>query len=840
MSTILNDEKNWGRCELQGLDRAFEILIAGLVGTSLCGLGMAAIGLFRAPQALLLGIAAAICYALVTRRADEPVGGFRIGRCTLHLAAIVMVGIFFRLPAVDYVSGGQDQGVYVNIASHIVRTGGFAIQDDVIKSISDKGALEKYSSDNHPKTTDFLLGIFYKGAPDSGNLEFQFYHLFPVWMAVFGGLFGLNASVSALTFLAILSLIFFYRLALEVTGRPALALLAGMLLALNPLHAFFSRFPVTELPTLCFTLSGFWLVLSAWHRAGAENVRGKVLLSLLAFACAFLIRVSGFMYIPTFILIGIVACVFESRSLQRRMIVGWVAGCLFVYAVTVAYGLGFSKIYVSAMYRLSFAPLLGAHWRLIVGAISVALCLLVALMYFFSEQLSKAVALRSRLGLLRGWIGLVALVVLVPWAVRIHSLGFTEKYLSDAVLGKRWHIAGLGFGVLKYSSLIVASEYLGPFMLAAFFLLAWKRQFSAPITILLSFVVSFLIYVCVLQWVVPYQPYYARYLASEFVPYLLLFVVAASPYVVSRLSRRLLQVAFGATLLYGGILSCGQLRAHAQEGMDASYARIAQHVGDRDLLLLDISSLVLPDQLIEMPLMLRFGRNVARITEPNLGDSEYLNVLQKNYDDLFLLSGSPVAPPGFDMVSSVRLRELVAAQGSKPPLYSQVRFNGRTFLYVRHGASILPGDLVLLNSATIGQSGGGWRKMLVSGWSRPEAWGVWSDQPQALLRVPARLGDGSRPQSLVLNVRGFLTDHHRQQQLHVSVNGVGVLDTVLNFPSPGDVKLIIPLPSNVREREGYNIELSMPDAVSPAELGIGDDTRALAIGLVSASLNSGQ
>lgn len=838
MITVSEKESDCDQNEICGIDRMLEILIAGLVGISIFGLLMAAIGIFRAPQALLLGVGFAIGYSLLTKSTYKATGKFKVGKITLHLVLIIIVGLFFRLPIVNYVSGGQDQGVYVNMASHIVRSGGFAIQDNVLKKVDGENNIAKYSSDNHPKTTDFLLGLFYKGSPSSGNLEFQFYHLFPVWMAIFGGILGLNKLVWALTFLSILSLIFFYRLALGITRRPGLALLAGMLLALNPLHAFFSRFPVTELPTLCFTLSGFWLALYSWQESTILRSRWKICLSVLAFGCAFLTRVTGFMYMPTFILVGLIACVFESRPVHRKGVMAWVTAVLVIYACTVIYGLAFSNIYVEAMYSISFEPLLGRHWQAFIYIISASLFLFLGLIYYYSDNLSKSVTLKNALNACKTSIGVIIVAILAVWMVKTYAVGFTQKYLSDPTLNERFHIVGLGMGVLKYSSLVVAAEYLGPFILPTFCILVWIRRFNAPITVLLAFVTCFFAYICILQWVIPYQPYYARYLVSEFVPYLLLFVVAASAYVTKGYARRSLQFVFAMTLVYCGILSIGQLRAHAQEGMAASYARIAKHVGDQDLLLLDTSSLYLPDQLIEMPFMLRYGKNVARITQSNVDDPTYLNSLQRHYDNMFLLSGSPVAPKGFQMVSSVRLRELVADQGHKPTLSTAVRFNERTFLYVRRGPSIVPNRAVDLNSHTIGQSAGGWRKMLVSGWSRPESWGVWSSGSHARLYIPAHVNHGGSPLSLILHVRGFLTDSHRRQRVNVTVNGTDVLDTTLDYPESGDVKLVIPLRAGVSQSDGYNIEFTFPDATSPAALGTGGDTRMLAIGLVSANLLS--
>jgi 4-amino-4-deoxy-L-arabinose transferase-like glycosyltransferase len=65
-------------------------------------------------------------------------------------------------------------------------------------------------------------------------------------MAIFGEVFGDSNRYYSTVFFAILSILALYLLTFELTGNGLLAWSVGALLALTPLHAFFSKFPATE------------------------------------------------------------------------------------------------------------------------------------------------------------------------------------------------------------------------------------------------------------------------------------------------------------------------------------------------------------------------------------------------------------------------------------------------------------------------------------------------------------------------------------------------------------------------------------------------------------------
>ncbi len=122
------------------------------------------------------------------------------------------------------------------------------------------------------------------------------------------------------------------------------------------------------------------------------------------------------------------------------------------------------------------------------------------------------------------------------------------------------------------------------------------------------------------------------------------------------------------------------------------------------------------------------------------------------------------------------------------------------------------------------------RCFLKSGWaSNNEDWGVWSVGKEAKL---ALFMPKEHPRFLLLNVRSFVNSKVPTQDVEISINGQHIQKATLrNF----DANLIkIPIPSPAHNKEWLNIDISLPGAISPKELGVAPDERPLGIGLKSA------
>jgi hypothetical protein len=644
------------------IDAWLERLLVFVAAASLAGIGLGLVGAFVAPLVLAVAIVVTWIYH---RKLPEPIGSDSPLRFA-HLVLVLLVALALRLPPHPYVLGGQDQGVYVNMAAELVHTRDIAVVDPEFDRLEKAGVLASYVADNH----DFYLPGVYTSDDARPHLVFQFYHLFPVWLALFGGLFGLAASGYALSFLSLVSLLFFQRLATQLTASARLGTAAGVLLALNPLHAFFSKFPVTEIPTLGFSCAAFaFLAMSA----GAEPARRRVRwlgLSALAMLCLFLTRISGFMYLPLVLAIALGALTLDPDKARARAIAGWSLATVLAYAASVGYGLLWSRPYSITIYQEAFSLVLGSHWPqvLLVAAGSVALGW-TAIWRAPEGGLARTVrALLPRLSRLMG----PGLVLVVAWAAyKAWQLGFTDRYASNAWLSQFPGVVAQGWQSFAHVSLVVVALYLSPWLFLAFLAIAQLRL-PVPGRYLLFFLCCFVAYAGLLNWTVPYQPYYARYFVSELVPYALLLAVCALAWLHRPLPRRLLATGLGLAGAYFLVLSALQVGKSENAGARESIAALAALAGDEDVILFDkVAPPGFHPLEVKPTLVYTFGRHVISVDSPALADVSYVSGLARAYDRVLLVTAAEHAPAGFTAIGRIRLQADGFGQVVGPPMRLQ-------------------------------------------------------------------------------------------------------------------------------------------------------------------------
>ena len=125
---------------------------------------------------------------------------------------------------------------------------------------------------------------------------------------------------------------------------------------------------------------------------------------------------------------------------------------------------------------------------------------------------------------------------------------------------------------------------------------------------------------------------------------------------------------------------------------------------------------------------------------------------------------------------------------------------------------------------------------LVSGWSAPEASGVWSEARRAVLRLPhPEVADGTAL-TVTLEALSYRPKGRGPQRLQASVGAERVGEVTLETDGYAPVKLSVP-GRLLRRGEPLDITLDLPDAVSPASVEAGSqDKRLLGIGLKSVTV----
>jgi hypothetical protein len=658
-------------------DAILERLTVFLVSASGVGLALAVAGLFVVPLVLASASLCTWVYHLRVPGRDVPASG---PPRMLHVVPVLLVALCFRLAPFDFVMGGQDHGAYTNIASELLATHDIAVVDAERERLASSSALAAYMHDNY--IDPFLPGV-YATEDSSQRLVFQFYHLFPVWLALFAGTFGAASGTYGLTFLALVSVVFFQRLAGLLTGSARLGAAAGLLLAVNPLHAFFSRFPVTEVPTLAFSAVGFSFLCRYAGAAAVERRNQWLWLSALAFGCLFLTRISGFMYLPLVLAIGVVPFVLDEDRQRALGLARWALGTALLYAASVGYGLTFSHAYSARIYEDSFSRIAGQHWSLL--PMMLALVAVVA----WSSVLTRPHGWVGRtvawlVPRLSRWMGVALIVVLVAGACKVYAMAFTDAYSTPPLARPFTPFPGLaaaGWRSVAHSSLVASSIYLCPLLFIAALVITQLRLVASA-RFLVFFLLCFTAYLALLNWVLPYQPYYGRYLASEFVPYMLLLAVCSVAWIERQAGRNLMVGMLAVSGAYFVVLSAGQLGKQENEFARESIARLAAVADDGDLILLDDQAGVdFTPREIKTTLVYTFGRHVISAGHARWSDAGYLEALDAAYDDVFLATRVDFEPPGFERAGAFRLRAIDFARSAGPPWRMRAALDQNVFVF---------------------------------------------------------------------------------------------------------------------------------------------------------------
>jgi len=122
--------------------------------------------------------------------------------------------------------------------------------------------------------------------------------------------------------------------------------------------------------------------------------------------------------------------------------------------------------------------------------------------------------------------------------------------------------------------------------------------------------------------------------------------------------------------------------------------------------------------------------------------------------------------------------------------------------------------------------------VLSMGWSNPEAWGTWSDGQYASLSF---LVPKNSVHELTLKIQAFIPQGHPQQVIDVMVGGNMLKTITLSKPDQNTIN--IPLNQVDLDAGFLQIYFRFHNPVRPSDIGMGDDKRLLAIGLISATFH---
>lgn len=787
-------------------------LLASVPATGLAATGLLLCGWFSAQLALILGIGTALLLARPLWRHAESNSPWT-SRSAAALAAVLLLAFLLRWPPALHVQGGQDQGVYMSMAAHFVETGDLYIEDAVRDQLRTPEAIGRYDSNN--RSGVYEPGIYTDAQRD--HYFSRFYHLHPLWIGIFGGIAGMQHSAVSQLFFAMLSLLFIGMLVARTSGWHA-GVAGVVMFAILPLHVFFSKFPISEMPTLASSLMGFYAMVR-YHESTKDGPQPVwLVLSALAFFSLFLMRISGFLYVPIFLLGALMSHAFvDNPRVRLHWHLFW-SGSIVCYGLSVIYGLIWSPPYAREIYAT------GLGRPLYDSAIFWLPCLVVlALLFFFMtrnestrERLLRPV-LSSTQGLLERGAPLILLALVAYGIVKTGLLAFTDHYRAHPWYDIRWQSSHAGWLAVARSTLVVSVEHLTPLVALLVPFALWRPGRSAERTLLMAMCLMVAAYVVAVQWFTPYQYYYARYLLSELVPFMLLLVIlrCVDWWKIQRLRP---------WLVLGGLITAGYcawftlplVGFKEADGAEASISRIASRLDDTDVLLIDAKNISLYQRL-STPLRLWFGKRVYILENRNQLLEIIRDLKRARFSDIYLLGGTPSTLPDFELVDHITYGQRVMAY--KPFVPRSVQVESLDMAFYRLNESAWAGN------ALISASGVSPAELGTNCSTGFHADGIWTDGKATIHSVLLPHGHW---RSFSLKVGGSRPDYDRAQ-VEVLIDGrklrqAGVHGNEIHFEIDA-----------LDESTIADIEIRSTTFV-PSKLGIGVDNRHLGLDIQALKL----
>ncbi len=285
--------------------------LSGVIVLGWMALVAAELGVFSAGAVALLGVLLGGVGWLVGQRRGAGVvftwTASRRGEIVFLLLLIVLMGVPYLRPH-EFIFGGADAGVYVNLGANIARTGRWLISNPDLAAVlpSDYPMLFREQPEDFAPRYYHLPG-FYVSDHGAGTIIPQFYPLHPVWLALAHGLGGVRANLFVTPLWGMLGVLALYVALREALGRRVAAV-GAFVLALAPTQIWFSRYPTAEALTQFLLFGGLY----AFARYARRGERWAAILAGLALGQVMLARIDHYF------LLGALPVYAAYLILQRR------------------------------------------------------------------------------------------------------------------------------------------------------------------------------------------------------------------------------------------------------------------------------------------------------------------------------------------------------------------------------------------------------------------------------------------------------------------------------------------------------------------------------------------
>ncbi|GEM_PF-2188449 len=586
---------------------------------------------------IAIGFVVLFLFFIISRRKIT----LKDNRFSILFLLIIVIGLFFRATPNLYITGGQDPGSYVSLSKQYEINHGLYIKDKLRESLSNEA---KTLYDKSGAAT--MLGVKALDL-DESLFYMPFYPVFSSWMSLFGSIFGSDNRIYALTMFSILSIVGVYLLTYEVSGRrKKVALLSSFLIAINPLHVYFSRIPLTEVVSLSLFLL-FLYFLVKFYNDYKENREQQItlILSLIVALVLFFTRMSALLYAPIIIAIPIVSAQFSKDKKLTKYLT--IYSVIWIILLSVSYL--FYYFFLPDLFRSIFeGRVLG-----IFDSNTISLSTIVAFFLVLISLRFKTIqnTLKRVLEFIHKYIFILFIIIFV--GLILYELYF---YAKEIFIDNSYSL--LSFESLSYFkqlNFLATFLYMSPvgFLLIPIAVYYLSKRKNIKITILISLILVFLIYCWGITKFSPYHYYFVRYQLSELVP---LSIILISIFLASIYKNKWGKIlSFSVVIfstIYFGYFSWIQLREY--EGADQTTFKELQTIVQKDDLLLVANNNFESSQQIVFPMKYYYGINTFLIYTSTYIDYEEIKELKETYKNVYILTTNS----GFDQQNIKLVKEI--------------------------------------------------------------------------------------------------------------------------------------------------------------------------------------
>jgi hypothetical protein len=272
------------RAQLDPEERLFWSVIISIAFSVSVAFALAAVGRYTFPRVLIADVVAAAAIGIATRfdlRLGSP---RRLPSWTAILPlTLVALGVWRFFPPAEFIIGGRDPGIYINEGVQIAQQGTFVYDDPLVASVPPFARDLFFRSYGRSDYYGLRWVGFQLLDIRDGSTIGQFPHLFPASVAIAYGIDGLTGARRVVGVWAILGLLSVYFLGTRLVGRLS-AWAGASLLAIHLVQVWFGRYPNSEMAMQAV----LWAALLAIGRGYVDGDRfftpvGGVLLAILPF-----------------------------------------------------------------------------------------------------------------------------------------------------------------------------------------------------------------------------------------------------------------------------------------------------------------------------------------------------------------------------------------------------------------------------------------------------------------------------------------------------------------------------------------------------------------------------